>query len=56
MKIWAFVLGLVALLLLMSVWPAIGPNILKSPGGVLVPLGLCLLLADRAFFTYRGRA
>lgn len=55
MRIWAFVLGVVALLLLVSIWGAVGPGMLKSPSGVLVPLALCLLLADRAFFVGRGR-
>lgn len=55
MKIWPFVLGVAALLLVVSIWPALGPGMFKSPSGVLVPLGIALLLVDRVFVLHRGR-
>ena len=55
MRIWSIILALVAVLLLLAVlWPSF-PLLKSAPVGTLVALAVGLLLADRAFFIYRGK-
>ncbi len=50
-KIWIFVLGVVALLIFLTLWPGIKLASLSN----LVALGVAFLLADRAIYGYRSR-